>query len=242
MDKLASLIYEEVRKDNERRHFEAWHASSIADCPRGHYFKRLGVTPLNDPGAGKMLRWKAGHLMEEVIRPYLLATYPDLQSNIRMNSELLDMTGEYDNYSEAEKTIFEVKSVHDFAFAYQKKDAGRYDIKGFKPYPNHQLQNHCYVKLLQEISKPVEYITYIYVTLDGRIATYKTAVNDAILAEVDRRLNILNEAWETKTPPECICNDEESPLFKTTYQYCDYRRDYDCCNLNLIPKERDNAQ
>lgn len=237
MDNLASALYNLIRDDNEVRVFEMFHASSIAECPRSHYFKRLGITRLSNPGAGKMLRWKAGHLIEEVIRPYLQATYPDLVSNIRLDSEEMDMTGEYDNYSEKEATIFEIKSVHDFAFAYQKKGTSRFHVKGEKPYYNHELQNHCYVKLLREQGKPVEFITYVYITLDGRIATYKTAVSDTLLQEVQTRLNTLNQAWKTKTPPACLCTNEDHPLFKTTMQYCDFRSGTDCCNLNLTIKE-----
>lgn len=237
MDDLASKLYDGVKEDNEVRVFTQWHASSIAECPRSHYFKRLGIKPITTPGAGKMLRWQAGHLIEEVIRPYLKAIYPDLESNVRLSSPLLDMTGEYDNYSEKEKTIFEVKSVHDFAFAYRGKGSNRFHVKDEQPYYNHELQNHCYVKLLREQGKPVDFIVYIYVTLDGRIATYKTAVNEGLLFEVQNRLDILNKAWETKTPPDCLCHNENSPLYKTTYQYCDYKDGLNCCSLNLIPEE-----
>lgn len=233
-DALASAIYNQVRLENSTRVFEKWHASSLAECPRSHYFKRLGVVPISTPGAGKMLRWRAGHLIEEVIRPYLVNLYPDIKSNVRLASDVLDMTGEYDNYSEKEKTIFEVKSVHDFAFAYQKKGAGRYDVKGFAPYYNHELQNHGYVELLREQDRPVEKITYIYVTLDGRIATYTTAINDGITFEVQKRLGILNSAWAAKTPPDCLCNNETHPLYATTMKYCDFRGETSCCALELV--------
>lgn len=237
MDELASKLYEGVKANNEVRIFEQWHASSIAECPRSHYFKRLGVKPTTSPGAGKMLRWQAGHLIEEVIRPYLKAIYPDLESNVRLSSDEMDMTGEYDNYSEKYKTIFEVKSVHDFAFAYKAKGVERFHVKGEKPYYNHELQNHCYVKLLREKGKEVDFIVYIYITLDGRIATYKTAVNEGLLFEVQNRLDILNKAWETNTIPTCLCGDENHPLYKTTMQYCDFKDGNNCCSENLIPEE-----
>jgi len=233
MDELASGLYNEIRKANEDRIFECWHASSIADCPKAHYMKRLGIKPTDVAGAGKMLRWKAGHLMEEAIRPFIEALYPDVKSNIRLYSEEMDMTGEYDNYSEKEKTIFEIKSVHDFAFAYKKKGDSRFHIKDSKPYLNHELQNHCYVKLLREIGKPVDFITYVYITLDGRIATYKTEVNESLLREVDDRLNILNTAWEAKTPPQCICH-EGHPLWKSTMQYCSFKEGDKCCEIKEV--------
>ena len=180
-----------------------------------------------------MLRWQAGHIIEEVIRKPLESVYSDLVSNQRLESEVLDLTGEYDNYSEAEETIIEVKSVHDFAFKYKAKADTRFHLKDSKPYLNHELQNHCYVKLLREKGKPVSFITYVYITLDGRIATYKTSVNPDLEANVAKRLEVLNTAWKAQEPPECICR-ETHPLWKSTMQYCPYSGDKECCSLNLL--------
>lgn len=228
-DVLASKLYDNVRADNQERVFERFHASSIADCPKCHYMKRLGIPAITSAGGGLILRWKAGHIIEAVIRPYLENIFPDLQSNVRLESDTMDLTGEYDNYSEAEKTIFEVKSVHVNAFRYRKVGEDRYHIRDDKPYLAHELQNHCYVKLLREIGKPVEFITYIYIALDGRIATYKTSVSQQLLDEVDKRLHILNTAWATKTPPQCLCGDENHPLYKGAMQYCQYKEGDKCC-------------
>lgn len=232
-DELAQALYTSIQDKNVIRSFDMWHASSIAECPRSHYYKRLGVKGLNSVGAGKMLRWQAGHIMEEVIRPHLQTAYTDMISNERIESKTLDLTGEYDNYSEQAEEIIEVKSVHDFAFGYRKKGSLRFDLRDSKPYLNHELQNHCYVKLLREQGKTVSSISYVYITLDGRIATYKTAVNPEILDEVSRRLTTLNTAWASQTPPECICNDKH-PLYKSTMQYCDYKGSDECCSLQLI--------
>lgn len=234
-DQLATALYNSIREANETRTFKMWHASSIAECPRAHYFKRLGVVAptANDPGAGKMLRWQAGHIIEEVIRPHLEHVYPDLDSNTRLESELLALTGEYDNYTEDKETIIEVKSVHDFAFAYKRKDDTRFHLRDGKPYLNHELQNHCYVKLLREKGKPVSFITYVYITLDGRIATYNTPVNPDLEANVTKRLEVLNTAWDVQVPPECICR-ESHPLWNSTMRYCDYRGKDECCSLELL--------
>lgn len=233
MDELAGKIYQSIQNADEIRVFDHWHASSIAECPRSHYFKRLAVPRQSYVGAGKMLRWKAGHLYEEALRPHLLEVFPDLVSNERVTSDTLDLTGEYDNYTEQHKMIIEDKTVHDFAMQYRKKGDQRFHLKDAQPYLNHELQNHCYVKLLQEQGKEVQFITYVYMTLDGRIATYQTPVKPELIAEVERRLKVLNAAWETKTPPECICN-EEHPLWKSTMQYCDYKTGDECCSLKLL--------
>jgi len=189
-----------------------------------------------------MLRWQAGHIMETVLRPHLLKTFPDLVSNVRLQSTKLDLTGEYDNYSEAEATIFEVKSVHDFAFVYRNKQAQRFHLKDSKPYLNHELQNHGYALLLQEQGQPVSFITYVYITLDGRIATYQTALNPEILANVQKRLAMLNKAWVTKSPPICLCSNQQHPLYKSTMQYCDFKQGETCCDTSLIKQVTNNKE
>ena len=232
-DSLAHSLYTSISLAEEPRVFEKWHSSSIAECPRAQYFKRLDVPTIFKPTAGKVLRWKAGHLMEEAIRPHIKTLYPDLKSNERLDSEKLDLTGEYDNYSEKNQTIIEVKTVHDYAFNYKKKGDARFDLRDFQPYLNHELQNHCYVMLLREKGMTVNQIVYIYISLDGRIATYKTNVKPELIAKVYRRLQALNEAWEAQEPPACLCNENDE-LWNSTTQYCPYKDKTVCCSLNLI--------
>jgi|JI10StandDraft_1071094.scaffolds.fasta_scaffold38685_12 hypothetical protein len=236
-DELATLLYEQVRADNEVRVFEHWHYSSLAECPRTQYFKRLGIEPLTTVGAGKMLRWKAGHIIEEVVRPYLERIYPGLTSNIRMTDEDDDATGEFDNYSEDQATLIEIKSVNGYAFRYRKVSEHRTHLRGEKPYPSHMLQNHGYVRQLRKRGKPVEFIHFVYISLDGLIATYKVPVSQTYLADVEQRLKTLNTAWASQTPPECICNDQDHLYYKSTLQYCDYKQGDDCCSLSLITKK-----
>lgn len=233
-DELASAIYQRIHDDDEQRVFEHWHYSSLAECPRAQYFKRLNVKRLQHIGAGKMLRWKAGHLIEEVVRPYLEAIYPDLTSNVRMTDEDDDATGEYDNYSEAEATIIEIKSVNGRAFRYRRVAELRNNLRDDQPYGNHQLQNHGYVRQLRKRGKPVKFIHFVYISLDGLIATYKVPVSQTYLDEVDTRLKTLNAAWKAQVPPECICTDKTHKYYKSTLQYCDYKNGDDCCSLELL--------
>lgn len=222
---LSIALYRSISADNELREFKHWHASSMAECPRAHYFKRLVIPTTKPPTAAKMLRWQAGHIIEEVIRPHLLKMYPDLMSNQRLTSKQLDLTGEYDNYSEREKTIFEIKSVHVFAPKNIEREG--------KPYLNHEYQNHTYKILMEEVGLEVEKIVYIYIALDGRIICLNTVVQQDILDNLKKRLGVLSEAWESKIPPPCFC-DESHPLWKSTMQYCDYRTETDCCNIKLL--------
>lgn len=223
---LSVKLYQSISDGNERRVFKHWHASSMADCPRAHYFKRLGIEPLTTPGAGKMLRWQAGHLIEEVIRPHLLKMYPDLSSNQRLTSKKLDLTGEYDNYSAKEKTIFEVKSVHVFA-------PNKIEQSG-TPYLSHEYQNHSYKLLMEEVGQEVEKIVYVYIALDGRIITLTTQIQQDILDNLKKRLDLLKKALQGVMPP-CFCK-EDHPLWKSTMQYCDYQSKDGCCNPKLVEK------
>lgn len=230
MDDLAIKLYTSIKKADEQREMEMWHASSLAQCSRAQYFKRKGVAPLNDVGAGKILRWKAGHLMEEAIRPFLQDSYPKLKSNERLENKELDLTGEYDNYDPVSKTIFEIKSVHQFAFLNKKKADERFHLRDQQPYLHHRVQNHSYVKLLDD--EP-EKITYVYITLDGRIATYSEDVNPQVMEVVDAKLAELNNAWQTQTPPACTCVEGDM-FYKGVNQYCDYKEDDTCCDLSLL--------
>lgn len=256
---MDNLLYKKISEANEPRIMEHFHGSSIAECPRSHYFKRLGVPPVSTPGAGKMLRWQVGHLVEEAIRPYLKQLYPNLVSNVRFTNEELDLTGEVDNYNPDEKEIIEIKSVGPRAIAYKKVADTRHHLRDQKPYLSHELQQHAYVTLMHtngqryEVNLPankpnwqppswdVEKITYLYISLEGLIVPYTTQVKPELLENVSKRLQMLNEAWASKTVPECICKPEH-PLWGSTMQFCDYRNNTEapgikCCDLSLIKEK-----
>jgi len=252
MEKDISIkLYQAITDSNERRVFEHWHASSLAECPRAQYFKRLGVEPLSTVTAAKVLRWKAGHLMEEAIRPIIAKVYGETSSNKRYISKKLDMTGEFDNLVLAGNKLVEIKTVHDMAFIEKDGIVGLKENLGKKtfstgrevntwgvkqtPYLNHEIQNHGYVMLLEEEGIKVEGIDYVYISLGGRIVVYTTQVQPELLQNVTTRLNLLNEAWRTKTPPPCICMETTHPLYENTMKWCEFRDEANntCCEIKL---------
>lgn len=232
-DLLASYIYNSVAEANEPRVFERWHASSIAECPRAHYYKRLGVPPITQPTAAKMIRWQAGHILEEVVRPHLQKHYPDLKSNIRLNSDVWDLTGEYDNYSEASKLLIEVKSVNGRAIKRRYADEDRYHLRDEQPYLNHIYQNHAYALLLQEHKLPIERITFLYVTLDGLLCSYTMEIKLGVIDAVKKRLGILRTALKSDELPDCLCLDTAHPLYNCQMRWCDYKDEGGCCDERL---------
>lgn len=248
---IPIFLYNSVSEENAERVFENWHASSIAMCPRAHYFKRLGVQPINKPTGAKILRWSAGHNIEAAIRPHIEKLYEGVGSNERMTSEKMSLTGEFDNYTEKLKTLIEIKSVSDFAFLERNGQTGLKDQIGSMangnkrwglkntPYYHHELQQHCYVLLLRELGKPIEFIDYVYISLNGRIVGYKTEVQQAMIDEVRTRLSILNEAWAKQVPPDCICDQKDHPCYNGVMAWCDFQNGNECCSLDLIEEVKE---
>lgn len=225
-------LYNSIRDADERRVYTSWNASSISACPRAQYFSRLGVEPLQELTGAKIMRFKAGNILEDYIRPHLKLQFPKLKSNIRLTSETLDLTGEYDNYDPDSKSLIEIKSVHVFAPRHLEKEGQYY---------HHEYQQHAYKLLLEENEQEVQNIYYVYIALDGQILTFKTEPSQEIEDNVLKRLSLLNEAWEKKEPPMCLCHDDTHPLFKGVMRYCDYRSidvsdkaDANCCDIKLI--------
>lgn len=244
-------LYQAISASNEQREFLHWHASSIAMCPRAHYLHRLGQAPLSAPSAAKVIRWTAGHKLEEAIRPHIEKVYGEIESNVRLTSEKYDLTGEFDNLVVAGNKLVEIKSVHDFAFitrdgeTYLKEDSGETDAKGRivwkpkqTPYLHHTWQNHAYALLLQEEGdKTVKEIDYVYISLGGRLAVYSTTVDPSISKKVVERLRLLYAHWSIHLPPPCTCQ-EGQPFWNEINQYCDFKNEETgrCCEL--VEKER----
>jgi len=169
--------------------------------------------------------------MEEALRPYLEAIFPDIKSNVRLTSEKLDLTGEYDNLVGTE--LYEVKSVHPFAFKHLEKER--------KPHLHYELQQHAYVILLKEQGIEVTKINYIYISLDGRVMCFTTEVNQDYINNVNNRLRALNDAWKANKPPDCICDQKEHPLYKPAMQYCNYLiGSGECCIVKQTIKLTDD--
>ena len=245
---LSVALYRSISEANKPRKFEHWHASSISQCPRAHYFTRLGIPrlELNKPTAARLLRWGAGHHLEKEIRPHVEKVYGEVKSNERITSEKLDLTGEFDNLVVTGSRLVEIKSVSDFAFIQRDNQVSLKEATGQKnkwgkdeyrpkttPYLGHELQNHAYTLLLEEMGVKVEGIDYVYLSLNGRIVVYRTEIQPELLSNVKRRLQALNEAWKSKTPPDCICKPTH-PLFDSVMSWCDYRTEAGCCDLKLI--------
>ena len=234
-DSLAIELYKLIGEENKPRKYEAYHCSNIAECPRAHFYKRLGLEPLKRASGALVLRWQTGHKVEEVIRPYLQKIYPNLISNVRMTSEKMNLTGEYDNMNPDTKELIEIKSVHPQAVKYRKVGDSRNHLRDEKQYLHHEWQQHAYVLLLEEQGIKIEKITYIYISLSGLIVPYTTDVNQEILSNVKDRVEYLNNCYTAKQLPRCTCN-EDDVFWKMSGQYCDYQSEGECCSPSLVNK------
>jgi len=149
-DEIAIKLYQAIAEDNEVRKYSEFHASNIAECPRAHFYKRLGLEPLKRASGALVLRWQTGHKVEEVIRPYLQKIYPNLISNVRMTNDRLNLTGEFDNYDPDSKQLIEIKSVHPQAVKYKKVGDSRNHLRDEKQYLHHEYQQAAYVLLMSQ--------------------------------------------------------------------------------------------
>lgn len=249
-------LYQSILDGNNERVFKHWHASSIALCPRAHYFKRKGIKGLNKPSAAKVIRWSAGHHLETAIRDHVANVWGATISNERLTSKEWDLTGEFDNKTVSDNRLIEIKSVHDMAFIERNGEASLKEKIGTKtlstgkeqaiyepktePYLNHQLQNHAYVLLLEEQGIEVKNIDYVYIALGGRLCVYSTEVSQEYLDNVKQRLIMLKKAQESDTPPPCMCHLTEHPLYENTLQWCDYKNEATgkCCELTLLKEDK----
>lgn len=229
---LTSKLYATIQEAEIPRVMHQWHASSLAQCPRAQFLARQGVPRLVQPGAGKILRWQAGHLIEQVIRPYLAQEFPDLLSNVRMTNKELDLTGEFDNYSPSAKALIEIKSVSSHAVKYKKVADTRHHLRDEQQYLHHEYQQHAYVALMGD-TQPVEQIVYLYITLDGLIVSYVTPVKPVLVEAVRKRLELLQGHWAKQMLPPCFCDQQEHPLYRGQMQYCDYKEPTGCCKEEL---------
>lgn len=250
---LGVQLYQSIAEKNEERVYKHWHASSISICPRSHYFHRLGIEGLNKPTGGKVIRWGAGHKLEEELRPHIAKVWGGTTANKRHTSKKWDLTGEYDNLILDGSRLIEVKSVSDWAFykgpetsdMVLKKDSGEKNKWNrplykpmYEPYIHHVLQNHAYVLLLEEEGIEVKHIDFVYASLSGLLCVYQTEVDPKYLMWVKARLELLNTAWKKQEPPKCLCS-EDSPLWGPVFQWCDYRTQDGCCSLDLIKEKKD---
>lgn len=252
LNEMAIKLYQTVSNNNEEREYEHWHSSSIYECPRAQYFKRLGMKPLDKPSGAKVLRWTAGHLLEAALRKPISEVWGETNSNHRITNDELDLTGEYDNLTLKDndsgfRTIIEVKSVSDYAFITKggqtalkqatdevnKYGKPVYEAK-LTPYLHHELQNHAYVLLLKkEENITVSSIDYVYCSLSGLLCVYHTEVDQNKLKWVIERNKLLNDAWRKQEPPACTCNSEPY-LYDLTHKWCDFKSGDNCCNLELL--------
>ena len=233
---LIVRLYQLIRDDHPDRPMERWHASAIAQCPRSIFYARSNIARTSPMTTGIEIRYQVGHEVEKFLRPYLEQMMPDLESNVRLSSDKLDLTGEYDNFDPKTNTLWEVKSVHPQAVRYRKVSEDSYNLRDDQAYLSHQWQNHAYVLLLAEQNITVKEIGYIYVSLSGLVVTYKYPVNQQILKDVTDRIERLNTYWSRQQLPPCFCADTEHQFYKSTMQYCDYKTATGCCEESLWQK------
>lgn len=241
-DKVVAL-YQSIAKSNKPRVYEHWHASSTYECPRAQYLKRKGLEGAEKPSGAKIIRWGAGHKLEEELRQHVDSVWGGTTSNERLTSDKLDLTGEYDNLTKSPPfTLIEVKSVSDWAFHNKSEPKRLKQSTGVKnkwgrdefeprntPYLHHEYQNHAYALLLAEAHIDVTGIDYLYSSLSGLMCVYHTEVDPEKLDWVKRRVAGLNKYWQSQELPPCYCLRTDDPLYDLSYRWCEFKTEGGCC-------------
>lgn len=180
----------------------SWQASRIGMCPCGIYLERMGVEPDEDFDDRTLRVFKAGNLFED----FIISLLPGAELQKRIEWKEQDVTG----YADAifNGLVYEIKSKHSRAFWHMDKqgDANQ----------QHKMQLWIYLKVL---NMPEGRILYCSKD-DLAIREYPIFLEDKELEEkVMHELNILNEAWKTKTPPQPITDKKD-----WRYKYCRYHK------------------
>jgi len=206
---IQNLINEMVnRKENHQQ--THWHASRLGNCLRGQYLERIGAEP-DEPLDDRVKRiFAVGDLFEGfVINTVASHTGTRIMTQISVLDEERDISGKADLWVShgGEAELYELKSKHSKSFHYMRK-------KG-KPMEQHALQLWIYLDNLE-----IEKGNVLYVSKDDLcVEEYPIRRHSEDLREeTERRLDLLNKAWEKKDPTILSLPEEDS----WQESYCNY--------------------
>jgi len=183
---------EEQSKEREGKERTTWYASELGNCPRGTYYKRLGVEPDEELDARTKRVFKCGNIFEDFILDRLIDGDHTLEREVRVENKELHISGRIDGlitYKDGTQEILEIKSKHSGAFHKMRKEG--------EAMRQHQYQIWVY---LNEMN--IEKGRIVYISKDDLcIETYEVRLDDKQLKkEVLWKVGLLNRAWAEKNP------------------------------------------
>lgn len=163
------------------------------------------VQPIESIPASLLMSWS----------PEYIAMLADFRVRIAAELARLAEEGEWDPEGYA---AIETKSTKEFSLQAMFKNG---------PNQTHILQAAAYKLIVRRnpslIPVPFESVRWLVEPISkSNFAFLRFAVMPKHVAEVERRLEILNNAWATQTPPPCTCTGKDAIFGGKEWTYCDY--------------------
>ena len=206
---IQEIIDEEIKRKREGRESKkqtSWHASSIGNCLRGQYIKRLGILPEPEMDARKLRVFDVGNQMENWVVELFRGKFPGAQTQVRIEDKKLNISGYADIVN---GSVYEIKTKHSKAFWYMQKEG--------KAMRHHEYQVWLYLRVLNIPNGIICYLSKDDMTTAEYIVELS---NKELEREVLKRIGLLNVAWKDQ-------NINLLPLQEDTdwtAKYCDYHQ------------------
>jgi len=205
---IAKLI---PKQEREERAITSWHISKLGSCLTGTYLERMGEKPDEEFDERTLRVFDVGKMFEQwLLEQIKKDTRFEITEQARVEGS--GFSGYIDALVTIKKTKeivpIEIKSKHSKAFWYMTKQG--------KPMRQHEYQLWMYMYLT---GYPLGKLVYISKD-DNAVQEFFVKLNDkALEKEVITEIDILNKAWETKTPPVPIIDPKD-----WRYKYCRWHK------------------
>lgn len=181
---IQDLINKAVMPEEEHPK-NSWWSTDLGKCLTGAYYRRMGLKPTTPLTEKEYRRFKTGNLFEDFVIEQIRKTGAEFETQVPIYVPEWDLGGRID--LKINGLIYEIKSVHSQKF--WKKDL---------PDFHHKLQLWTYLYATQTPEGRLIYLSKDDLT----ILEFPIFLDDPQLKEeVEKEVDILKTAWETKTPP-----------------------------------------
>lgn len=220
---LKSATAEHQAEWDELHANNRYGASKIGSCLRASYLARKGAPETNHPTQAKQVVFSLGHRIEEwyidTLTRYVTENelgYIDCQAEVADENHEAHTDGLWVNVENKIAVPIEVKSIHPSAI----DNVERQNNGVWVPYSHHALQLSQFMYLAEkqggyllpngERIDVSDNAPIYYISKDGRIRISVIKLSH-YRDELVRRMNLLNQAWETQTAPDRMKDADSYP-------------------------------
>lgn len=236
----AEIIKSHIDAQPEKE-YTSWRASSIGNCLRQHFYRRLGVKPTIQKTDGTLRKFKAGDLFHDFIQGITIQEVEKqggvAVKEVELYDKELDLGGRYDLMIELEnrRVLKDIKSqnsrmFHKLRYQVTKKLGKKFEESSteerqramqevvWEKYPHWVMQIAAYMVLLKRAGTPVDEGVIVRVSKDDlSLAEIHYPLTEELENRVLEELTILNKHWKAKTLPPCTCGKSDWGTM-----YCEY--------------------